>query len=743
MGVFSKKNQPELQVKRNSFDGSFQNNLTMKMGYLYPCMCQEVIGGDTFRIKPAFGLRFMPTAFPLQTKIKAHCDFFYVRNRNLWKNWKNYFTSMGPHDGFPKLSDSETLEQLKTGSLGDYLGLPSTIVGHDNVSVNAYPVTPVDLSSLEFPYYNYDLEINQTRFSNLTSNNQNPAIYPSFISFFDLTNLLNGDDQSKPYSFRVKDLKTFDIDGETYLKLPFTSLKDNFLLPYLQPHLNPALDKCYVVLSSLDDFVDAHTLRSSDYDYVDQHIRVIGSEIYLSYGFFDASGFGPDDLVILSFACVDDASSNPSKFSFKMSKMPQFSGTHTLYAADGVPNFFVTANDYEVTEYTDKYSVVPFNPSALPFRAYEQIYNSFYRDDRNNPLLVDGVFDPNRFIPNDKGGIDHTHYLLRKRNWEQDFLTTAMTSPQFGQAPLVGLTSTGVASFQLDDGSVVTSQLSTDKDGDTVVGFSTTSDPSVNNTLVKLASSGISINDLRGVNSLQRYLEAKMRIGLRYRDQMKSVYGVDIKEDVLDMPEFIGSVSQIVDVSQINQTSESTTDPLGSYAGQLSCVGGRSNGFQKYCDENGYIIGIISVVPVPSYSQLCPKHFLKVNDPLDYYAPQFGHIGFQPIKYDEVCPLQASVNGVPLKSTFGYQRAWYDYLSNVDQIHGQFRTTLNNFILCRVFNSVPSLNEDFLTVDPESMNAVFTVNEVGGKPVDTILGQVHFDITMMRPIPRFGIPKLE
>lgn len=63
--------------------------------------------------------------------------------------------------------------------------------------------------------------------------------------------------------------------------------------------------------------------------------------------------------------------------------------------------------------------------------------------------------------------------------------------------------------------------------------------------------------------------------------------------------------------------------------------------------------------------------------------------------------------------------------------------------MCRVFDTVPSLNPDFLTVDPDSMNDVFTVNEVNGEPVDTFLGQIHFDITMMRQIARFGTPRLE
>lgn len=129
MGVFSKNNAPVEKMSRNTFDMSFQNNLTMKFGYLYPCLCKEVLAGDTWHLDASFGLRFLPTFFPLQTKMKAQIDFFYVRNRNLWEGFKNYLYMTGSPDAFPTLSTAQRFAQLKTGSLGDYLGLPSTVIG--------------------------------------------------------------------------------------------------------------------------------------------------------------------------------------------------------------------------------------------------------------------------------------------------------------------------------------------------------------------------------------------------------------------------------------------------------------------------------------------------------------------------------------------------------------------------------------------------------------------------------------
>ena len=88
---------------------------------------------------------------------------------------------------------------------------------------------------------------------------------------------------------------------------------------------------------------------------------------------------------------------------------------------------------------------------AYGFRAYEGIYNAFIRDNRNNPYYLNGQVQYNTWIPNDAGGADDTLYELRYANWEKDFLTTAVQSPQQGNAPLVGIT-TYTQTVSNDDG---------------------------------------------------------------------------------------------------------------------------------------------------------------------------------------------------------------------------------------------------------------------------------------------------
>ena len=132
-GVFARTNEVNNHPKRNTFPLSFQNNLSGKFGVLYPCLVQDVVPGFTFKAKPTFALEFMPTAFPVQTRMRARMHFFYVRNRNLWKDFPDFYgkTKEGLVSPYIMFQRGDSFNSMaRTGSLGDYLGLPTTFIGN-------------------------------------------------------------------------------------------------------------------------------------------------------------------------------------------------------------------------------------------------------------------------------------------------------------------------------------------------------------------------------------------------------------------------------------------------------------------------------------------------------------------------------------------------------------------------------------------------------------------------------------
>lgn len=829
--------------KRNTFDLSFQNNLTMEMGKLYPVMCKEVLPGDSFRIKPTFGLRFMPLAFPVQTRMQANLHFFYVRNRNLWKDWPDFIGRTKSNLVPPFLAPSVAARLAKTRALGDYFGLPTTLSG-DFGSVARYRGTSVvaELTPGQTDDYRLYAPVVSTESSGVETlafaaakmrlavadgTVTDVALLPhSQLDFATMADVGDG----LPSDFVDSSVT---IDGASYTRnwnrnavwfgVPMSRQHFTWLMNNISTATaDPGSFACYVIVPPGEDNPTGGSIlykgiyASSSYvvDYDNTKTSVTSDSWFCVWkdgvlwiptlkkdvkgGSTPGSGQINQRIVYKSSVGSYVSTSNLTGSAF-VTTYNQLSGEEIAYGDDafgqmrftfgfGLSATLLQKEDCPFTgntvnflsnEYVGPDSIIyhfhredsteiptEFNPysdgtlkiSALPFRAYESIYNCFYRNQQNDPFVLNGVEEYNKWITTNEGGEDSTDYDFFYRNWEMDFLTSATQSPQQGDiTPLVGVSSTGDFTFQNSDGTQYTVHPVIGEDGNTLTGIDSYDGTPENNSgirrLMDMISYGISINDFRNVNALQRWLETNLRRGYRYRDQIKSHFDVDVHYNELDMPEFIGGMSEPVIIDKINQAvdlssltgSQGFNDVLGSYAGQASILAQSQHDVSQYCDEHGFIIGILSVSPVPNYSQLLPKMFIKDNV-LDYYFPEFGHIGNQPITYREVCPLQmyaamASDDSLNFDKVFGYQRAWYDLIQSVDEVHGDFRLSLRDYLVNRVFNGIPELGHDFLFVDPDQINDIFSVAESDNE--DHILGQVYFDISCQREIPKFGIPRLE
>lgn len=749
MGIFSKDSTPKPKVSRNTFDMSFSNNLTMQFGKLYPTFVKEVLPNDTFKIGCNYGLRFMPTAFPIQSKIKFRTQFFYVRNRNLWDGFPNFWTGLGSQQQFPYVSYSQ---YCKTGELGDYLGLPTTLKGAVLKSSVLSFIPFTGSSSASFFNVQLDGKLYRCSFNGSSSSPKLNAYDTSSLGFLSLgSNLSVGSklrfcvysglgfsaevDSINCVSFYTDSFTTGTVSGSSNIPVSYTKVSDvsigNFTytkhlfdIEITSSEQIPNNGNCYFLITCVNS---SNTTINDVTPPTRQLLKTISPLLFVSPS--------SDITEAINTSAVRSQFFVPSYVSLDGSISSLDFETSSVISSPAIPI-------EDISKYADG------NVSALPFRAYESIYNAFYRDDRNNPYKVNGVVEPNVYLPTKSGGLDSNFYELHHCNWEQDFLTTSVESPQLGPAPLVGITSTSVGTFQSEDGTLHEVQFKTSSDGDTITGvdFKDMSDvpQDVRASAMNLATEGISISDFRSVNSYQRWLEVRLRSGLKYRDQIAGHFGITPSYAELDMPEFIGGFSSPVSVSQVNQTSSGTDSaPLGSYAGQMFAVGSSNNEINFHCDEPGFIIGISYIVPTPIYSQLMPKHFLKF-DRLDYFFPTFANLGYQPIKLSEVAPLQAVYNGLSKDATFGYQQAWYDYKASTDECHGLFRTLLSDFLLMRTFATVPSLQNDFLTVQQDQLNQVFTVNTTSdGEPIDPALGQLHFQCIVKREVPRVSIPRLE
>lgn len=731
------------RIDVNSFDWSHVNNLTTDFGRITPVFCELVPAKGSLRINPEFGLELMPMVFPVQTRMFARLNFFKVTLRSMWEDYSDFISNFRDdlEEPFIVPDKYRFAKMLKTNTLGDYLGIPTRKSSFSTYATSVIARCTPSGGKDDQGFYSVSSSVSWDDIFNLWTGTigsiqtiscaVNPSHSQSTV-FLPCSEAISiGDYNSASLKFKMTTTAKFDrmpcrilvfnnkLKTKFYVDSTFVISADgktallNAPLGNISEKLNPSntasATACSVAIlipsSSLNSPTTAVTTQSVD--------------VYLHSGLSEVTYEG------YPFQTANNSTNNPKLLAYR-------------------------------------------------FRAYESVYNAYYRDIRNNPFVVNGRPVYNKWLPTMKGGADTTPYELHQCNWERDFLTTAVPNPQQGaNAPLVGLTvgdvvtrsEDGTLSVQKqtvlvdEDGAKYGMSYKVSEDGKRLVGVdydpvSEKTPVTAINSYAELAAlateqgSGFTIETLRYVNAYQKFLELNMRKGFSYKQIMQGRWDIDIRFDELLMPEFIGGISRELSMRTVEQTVDQQSassqgqyaEALGSKTGIAGVYGSTSNNIEVFCDEESYIIGLLTVTPVPIYTQLLPKDF-TYNGLLDHYQPEFDRIGFQPITYKEICPMNADNSTSPgfMERTFGYQRPWYEYVAKYDSAHGLFRTDMKNFIMNRTFSGLPQLSQQFLLVDPDSVNQVFSVTEY----TDKVFGYVKFNAIARLPISRVAIPRLD
>lgn len=385
---------------------------------------------------------------------------------------------------------------------------------------------------------------------------------------------------------------------------------------------------------------------------------------------------------------------------------------------------------------------------VMALRAYNLIFNTWYRDENLQEKVA---------ISLDDGQDTTTNTTLLQRCWQKDYFNSALPWPQKGPAvripvgttaPVVGngkvlglydgheysgLTRGAgsdhdLAAFLSNYGANVGTIGSGASSSTSLAGFGVTTDAEKSGLVADLSNStGLSIPDFRKLFQLQRWMERNARCGSRYNESIMAHFGVKTSDSRLQLPEYIGGNKSTVIVSEVLQTSSTTsTSPQGNMAGHgFSAEIGKDIRYRS--EEHGYIIGIMSVMPDNLYYQGVRRDYLRKTKE-DYFWTEFQHVGEQAVYNSEIYAKSDNPDGV-----FGYQGRYQEERERFGEVHGDFKDTMAFAHLARVFDSQPELNNTFVQCNPSTR--IFSV-ETG----DHLWCEIANKITAYRPISKRGEP---
>lgn len=381
--------------------------------------------------------------------------------------------------------------------------------------------------------------------------------------------------------------------------------------------------------------------------------------------------------------------------------------------------------------------------SALPFRAYQLIWNEFYRDqDLETAATISTADDAD----------STTDVTLQNCSWEKDYFTSArpweqkgpsITIPIGDEAPVLGIakvtnqftTAGSVTDAYQSDGTQVSYANDTfsDIDGSTanerfvVEEDGSTGYPNIRADLSGV--SGIAINALREAMALQSYEEARAMYGSRYTEYLRYLQ-VPSSDSRLQRPEYLGGGRNTFQWSEVLQTAQDydANTGVGTIRGHgIGAV--RSNRYRRYFNEHGYVMSLMSVRPKTIYADGLSRHWNRRLKE-DFWQKELQTIGQQEVLNKEVRAAHASPDDV-----FGYQDRYDEYRRAESSIAGQFRgTELDFWHFARLFGSDPSLNASFVSCVPP-------VRPFAVQTEDVLWAYVRHSVQARRLVMQTGRPR--
>lgn len=237
----------------------------------------------------------------------------------------------------------------------------------------------------------------------------------------------------------------------------------------------------------------------------------------------------------------------------------------------------------------------------------------------------------------------------------------------------------------------------------------------------------IPVTSLRLASSLQRFAERSMKYGNRYEEFIQREFGISPRDSRIQRPEYLGGSKSVLQISEVLQTAEGENTGVGTMRGHgVSTM--KQRGIRFTAPEHGLIIGLLSIRPLPVYTQGIHREWLK-RSRLDFYIPELANIGQQEILQQEIYATSDNKDVV-----FGYGDRYQEYRYRAPKVTGEFRTSVyDSWNMARFFSSPPVISDGFINM--ANSTATFK-RPFADRTAHSFLAMLRNNVVAYRPIPK-------
>lgn len=252
-----------------------------------------------------------------------------------------------------------------------------------------------------------------------------------------------------------------------------------------------------------------------------------------------------------------------------------------------------------------------------------------------------------------------------------------------------------------------------------------------------------SINTFRESTITQHIYERDARSGTRAPEMLWARWGVEVDPLEMGRPRILNMGRFPIQFNQIPQTSASSEE---SPQGTLTAFGYTNNRSEEETFSFKYAGTLMCLVAIRfehKYQQGIAQEDMK-KDRFDFWHPEFGGLGDQPIYDYEIYATGGDSGTMKTESIFGYGERGSEYKNYPSIVTGQVRSnyaqTMDYVHLADEYSELPTLSKEWMKEGPELLDrTLFVTSQVTNQWLVDFVAE--FEIT--DTIPLYSIPGID